>query len=97
MFSSICSKHDSVQKMYPGHIPFYNFLQMIYVGGDCRGQETPCQSGQMVQHRSFGDRRHGCRRKFEGSCCIVVVAEVGVCIVGFIGTRGAWGKWLQSQ
>ena len=78
MISSICSKRNSVQKMCPGHIPFCNVLQTIYVGGACFGQETPFQLVRMVWNRSCGDRRHGIRQKFAGSRWIFVVAEVGV-------------------
>ena len=77
--------------------PFCSVLQAIYVGGACFGQETPCQSGRMVRHPSCGGRRHGSRRKFKGSCLIVVVAAVGVWLVELIGTRGAWGKWMRYQ
>ena len=94
MLSSICSKNDSVQKMIPGHITFCNVLQTVFVGGACRGQETPCQSGRMFWHPSSGDRRHGRRWKFEGSRWIVVARKVGVWLVGLVGTRGAWGKWI---
>ena len=78
--------------MCPGHIPFCSVLQTIYVGGACHGQYTPCQSGRMVWHRSCWGRRHGCRRKLEGSLLIFVEAAVGVRLVELIGTIGALGK-----